>query len=82
MHEPPRFPFRGDGQPVSFQVGSPLLQTAGFIPQPTVGFDYLSGQAWYLSAMLLALVIAYPLAKHAKKLYPELVCPLVIVLLY
>lgn len=59
-----------------------LLQTAGFIPDPQFNSDYLLGQAWYLSAMLLALVIAYPLAKHLKKWYLALVCPLVIIFVY
>ena len=59
-----------------------LLQTAGFIPNPQFNLDYLLGQAWYLSAMLLALLIAYPLAKYLKKWYLSLVCPLVIILFY
>lgn len=59
-----------------------LLQTAGFIPNPQFNSDYLLGQAWYLSAMLLSLLIAYPLAKHLKKWYLTLVCPLVILFVY
>jgi len=59
-----------------------LLQTAGFIPNPQFNSDYLLGQAWYLSAMLLALLIAYPLAKYLRKWYLTLVCPLVIMFVY
>lgn len=70
------------GQLFHFKWEALLLQTAGFIPDPQFGVDYLLGQTWYLSAMLLSLLIAYPIAKHAKKWYVTLICPLVIITFY
>lgn len=59
-----------------------LLQTAGFIQDPQFNSDYLLGQAWYLSAMLIAVMIAYPLAKYGKKLYLMFICPVAIIAIY
>ncbi|MDO4544722.1 MAG: acyltransferase [Bacillota bacterium] len=59
-----------------------LLQTTHFIPDPQFNTDYLLGQAWYLSAMMLALVFAYPLAKYMRKWFLALICPLAILLIY
>ena len=70
------------GRLFHFKWEALLLQNAGFNPDPQFGVDYLLGQAWYLSAMLLALVIAYPLARYLKKYYLSVVCPLVILFVY
>ena len=59
-----------------------LLQCAGFIQDPQFGRDYLIGPVWYLSAMMLALAVIYPLAKHFRKLYVSIVAPLSIVIIY
>ena len=59
-----------------------LLQTAGMIQSPQFNQDYLLGYAWYLSAMMLALVFAYPLAKHFRKVFVNIVCPLAVLAIY
>ncbi len=59
-----------------------LLQTAGFIQDPQFNIDYLLGQAWYLSAMMLALLILYPIAKKMKRSFMTMLCPIVVILAY
>lgn len=59
-----------------------LLHAAGFIQDPQFGRDYLMGQTWYLSAMVIALIIAYPLALHFRKFFLYTVCPLAVILIY
>ncbi len=59
-----------------------LLQTAGFIQNPQFNIDYLLGQAWYLSAMMLAVLILYPIAKRFKKNFVSIVCPILVVVSY
>ncbi len=59
-----------------------MLQTAGFIQDPQFNIDYLLGQAWYLSAMLLALLVVYPLACYCKKVFLSIICPTLVVLVY
>lgn len=59
-----------------------LLHGAGFIQDPQFGVDYLQGQTWYLSAMTLALVLAYPLALYFRKVFLYVVCPLSLVMIY
>lgn len=70
------------GRLFHFKWEALLLQNAGFIPDPQFNTDYLLGQAWYLSAMLLAMVIAYPLARYFRKVYLSIVCPLMIIVVY
>ncbi len=52
------------------------MQVAGF-----TGF-YTTGVAWYLSAMLLSLLIVYPLARKFKDTFSLVACPLASVLIY
>lgn len=59
-----------------------LLQCAGFIQNPTFNQDYLVGPAWYLSALVISTAIAYPLAKHFRRTFTDIVCPLAILLIY
>lgn len=59
-----------------------LLQDAGFVKDPQFNIDYLIGPAWYISAMIIALVFAYPLAKYYKRVYVSIICPLSIFLIY
>lgn len=59
-----------------------LLSTAGFIREPQINQGHLMGQTWYLSAMLLALVFAYPLARYYRRAYLHLVAPLSILCVY
>lgn len=57
-----------------------LLQSA--VLNARFSADYLLAQAWYRSAMLLALCFAYPLARALKKWFLLLACPLSILLFY
>lgn len=59
-----------------------LLQCAGFIRDPQFGRDYLIGPSWFLSAMLLALIVVYPLAKHFRRLFVSVICPLSVFFIY
>lgn len=59
-----------------------LLHAAGFIQNPTFGVDYLQGQTWYLSAMVISLLLAYPLAKYFRKIFNYLICPLSCIIIY
>ncbi len=52
------------------------LQAAGY-----TGF-YSTGVSWYLSAMLLVLLVAYPLAKKLGDTFSLIICPLVSVMVY
>lgn len=59
-----------------------LLQCAGFLQAPQFNSDYLIGATWYISAMMLALVFAFPLVKHWRKGYVYILCPLSIIYVY
>ncbi|MDO4494120.1 MAG: acyltransferase [Clostridia bacterium] len=53
-----------------------MLHLAGFTPDPKFGVDYLMGPGWFLSAMLIALVPAYYLAKKHRENYAGVIAPL------
>ena len=53
-----------------------LLQMAGFNPSPMFGADYLVGSAWYLSAMLLAMLPVYYLASNHRHIFIVLLAPI------
>ncbi|MBR5869233.1 MAG: hypothetical protein IKZ21_07280, partial [Clostridia bacterium] len=59
-----------------------MLSTAGFIRSPQIHQGHLMGQTWYLSAMIIALVFAYPLARFYRRAYLNLVAPLSILCVY
>jgi len=59
-----------------------LLQCAGFNQNPQFNTDYLIGPTWFLSAMMLALAVIYPLAKHYQRAYVCIIAPLSIVFIY
>lgn len=59
-----------------------LLQCAGMIQNPQFNQDYLLGPAWYLSAMMIALLFAYPLAKHFRKVFIDIICPAALIIVY
>ena len=59
-----------------------VLQCAGMIQSPQFNQDYLIGPSWYLSAMLLALVFAYPLAKHYRRFFVNIICPFSVLAVY
>lgn len=59
-----------------------LLSTAGFIDEPQINQGHLMGQTWYLSAMVIALVFAYPLARFYRRAYLNLISPLFILCVY
>lgn len=54
------------------------------VPLQVAGFDgfWLSGVSWYLSAMLIASAILYPLACRWRKKYTQMICPVAVVLIY
>ncbi len=59
-----------------------LMQTAGFTPHPAFNADYLVGSAWYLAAMLLAMIPVYYLAKYHRRVYTNVIAPLSAVFIY
>lgn len=59
-----------------------LLQMAGFNPAPAFDADYLVGPAWYLSAMLLAMIPVYFLAAHYRRLYTNIIAPVSALFIY
>lgn len=59
-----------------------LLQCAGFIQNPAFDKDYLVGPTWYLSALVLATIVLYPIAKNYKRIYTNIICPLVMLIAY
>lgn len=59
-----------------------LLQCAGFIKNPTFNVDYLCGPSWYLSALIIATAILYPIAKNFRKVYSNIICPVVVLVIY
>jgi len=70
------------GQLFHFKWEFLLLHGAGFIQDPTFGVDYLQGQTWYLSAMVIALLLTYPLAKYFRKIFVYVICPLSCIIIY
>ena len=54
------------------------------VPLQVAGFDglWLTGVSWYLSAMLLASLILYPMACRLRKTYTNVLCPLMAVVIY
>lgn len=42
----------------------------------------LTAVAWYLSAMMIALLILYPIARKAGKIFTNVICPVVAVMTY
>ncbi|MDV0446623.1 hypothetical protein MsAg5_04710 [Methanosarcinaceae archaeon Ag5] len=59
-----------------------LLQLAGFTPDPSFNSDYLVGSAWYLSAMIIAMIPVYYLAVYYQKPYVNVISPLSVLLIY
>ncbi len=59
-----------------------MLQCAGFIQNPQFNSDFLVGATWYLSAMMITQAIIYPLAKHYRKIFIRIICPLMILFVY
>ena len=59
-----------------------LLQMAGFNPAPAFNVDYLVGSAWYLSAMLLAMLPVYYLASRHRQAYTNIIAPLAALFIY
>lgn len=44
--------------------------------------NYITTVAWYLSAMMLALLILYPIARRTGAKFTRIICPLLAVLIY
>ena len=40
------------------------------------------GPAWYLSALIISLVFAYPLARYFRRIFTDIICPLSILIIY
>ena len=52
-----------------------LLQMAGFNPSPAFNADYLAGSAWFLSAMLIAMLPVHYFASRHRHAYISLIAP-------
>ncbi len=65
-----------------FKWEAMFMQTAGFIQNPQFNIDYLLGQAWYLSAMMISLLVLYPIARKLKKTFSQIICPIIVILIY
>ncbi len=52
-----------------------MINLAGFIPDPQFNVDYLLPPGWYISAMLIALLPSYYLAKKFRKEYSGVIAP-------
>lgn len=59
-----------------------LLQCAGFTKDPQFDRDYLVGPIWYISALLIAVLLLYTPAKRITKTFIQFICPLVILIVY
>lgn len=59
-----------------------LLQCAGFTKDPQFNGDYLVGPVWYISALLIAVLILYTPAKRMTKTFVQFICPLTILVVY
>lgn len=59
-----------------------LLQCAGMINDPQFNKDYLLWPAWYLSAMMIALLLIYPLARYYRKAFTNIICPAALIFVY
>ncbi|NLD18872.1 MAG: acyltransferase [Clostridiales bacterium] len=59
-----------------------MLQMLGFNHNPQFNVDYLIAPGWYLSALFIALVPAYYLARHHKKAFIGFIGPLSVAMIY
>ena len=59
-----------------------LLQCSGALKNPAFNKDYLLGQDWYLSAMVLALLFIYPIACYYRRFYRTVFAPAVCIIFY
>lgn len=59
-----------------------LLQCAGLTKNPQFNGDYLVGPVWYISALLIAVLILYTPAKRMTKTFVQLICPLLVLIVY
>lgn len=59
-----------------------LLQCAGFTKAPQFNGDYLVGPVWYISALLIAVLVLYTPAKRWTKTFVQFICPLLVLTVY
>lgn len=59
-----------------------LFHCAGILKDPAFNRDYLLGQDWYLSAMMLGLIFTYPLARCFRQFFENWLAPVTAVLFY
>ncbi len=59
-----------------------LLHCTGFLKDPAFNLDYLLGQDWYLSALVLGLIILYPIARYYHNFFEKIFVPWSTILLY
>lgn len=52
-----------------------------FLRMSGVSTNRINAVAWYISAMLLAMLVIYPLGRKYKKTYTCLICPLIVIFL-
>ena len=59
-----------------------LLHCTGFLKDPAFNLDYLLGQDWYLSALVLGLIIIYPIALYYRNFFEKIFVPWSTIILY
>lgn len=59
-----------------------MLHMAGFTPNPQFNTDYLNPPAWYLSSLLLGVLLVYPLAVRLREKFCTTVAPLFMLAVY
>lgn len=59
-----------------------LLHCSGSLKDPSFGRDYLLGQSWYFSAMMLGIVFVYPIARYYRRFFTSFFAPVIAILFY
>ncbi|SDY06204.1 acyltransferase family protein [Eubacterium barkeri] len=59
-----------------------LLHCTGFLKDPAFNLDYLLGQDWYLSALILGLIVIYPIALYYRNFFEKIFVPWSTIILY
>lgn len=61
-----------------------IYMLSEILPLQITGMHTLAstGVSWYLSAMLLALLILYPIARTAGKKFSKIICPILVFVIY
>ena len=59
-----------------------LLHCSGSLKDPAFGRDYLLGQDWYFSAMMLGLIFVYPIARYYRRFFTSFFAPAASIMFY